>query len=52
MLNMIELIIIGLLGLIVFYFLVFYFLVYIVMAQNDIIDEEWRRIEKRWPKGK
>ena len=44
---MIELIIIGLLGLIVFYFLI-----YIVMAQNDKIDEEWRRIEKRWPKGK
>jgi Tfp pilus assembly protein PilW len=44
---MIELIITGLLGLIVFYFLV-----YIVMSQNDKIDEEWRRIEKRWPKGK
>ena len=44
---MIELIITGLLALIVFYFLL-----YIVMAQRDKIDEEWRRIEKRWPKGK
>jgi Tfp pilus assembly protein PilW len=44
---MIELIITGLIGLIVFYFLV-----YIVMAQHDKLNEEWRRIEKRWPKGK
>ena len=44
---MIELIITGLLALIVFYFLL-----YIVLYQKDDIEEEWRRIEKRWPKGK
>jgi len=44
---MIELIITGLLALIVFYFLL-----YIVLKQKDDIEEEWRRIEKRWPKGK